>query len=203
MAGPQGEHGPAGPAGVGLPADCQVGDLPMWDGQAWVCSDHAADPDAHHPADATGLDLAPRSVRIGDTVLVAGRLDLGPGVSDELTVANVQTLTGGGNADALHQHAGQAGGGAGGVCYTAWGTSQCGAGFSVMYAGTALQGRDNIVNIGTGIGDTICSAVTPQAVQQLNANWNILPTWVAIRPGGGSNQMLYVNNLLPCAVCCK
>ncbi len=38
--------------------------------------------------------------------LTTGTLDLGPTVGDELTSAAVTTLTGGGNADALHTHAG-------------------------------------------------------------------------------------------------
>lgn len=43
--------------------------------------------------------------------LTTGQLDLGPTAGDELTSAEVKTLTGGGNADALHTHAGLGGGG--------------------------------------------------------------------------------------------
>ena len=43
--------------------------------------------------------------------LTTGVLDLGPGLGDEFTSAHVKTLTGGGNADALHTHAGGGGGG--------------------------------------------------------------------------------------------
>lgn len=43
--------------------------------------------------------------------LTTEKLDLGPTAGDELTSAHVKTLTGGGNADALHTHAGLGGGG--------------------------------------------------------------------------------------------
>ena len=43
--------------------------------------------------------------------LTAASLDLGPTVGDELSSAQVKTLTGGGNADALHTHAGGPSGG--------------------------------------------------------------------------------------------
>ena len=47
----------------------------------------------------------------GGAVLEAGEFDLGAVAGDELTSAHVKTLTGGGNADALHTHAGGPGGG--------------------------------------------------------------------------------------------
>ncbi len=52
-------------------------------------------------------------VDLGGKALKAGSIDLGPGAGDELDSAKVKTLTGGGNADALHTHAGLGGAGAG------------------------------------------------------------------------------------------
>ncbi|MBM4345648.1 MAG: hypothetical protein FJ100_19930, partial [Deltaproteobacteria bacterium] len=51
----------------------------------------------------------------GGAVLQSGKLDLSGAAGDELTSAQVKTLTGGGNADALHTHAGSGGGGGGQV----------------------------------------------------------------------------------------
>ena len=61
----------------------------------------------------------------------------------------LETLTGGGNADALHTHAssggtgGTGGSGGGGSCYTAVGTDGCGTGYAAIYTGlmlTAVEG---------------------------------------------------------------
>ncbi len=52
-------------------------------------------------------------VDLGGKTLKAGAVDFGPGAGDELASAAVKTLTGGGNADALHTHAGSGGGGGG------------------------------------------------------------------------------------------
>lgn len=51
----------------------------------------------------------------GGAVLQNGKLDLSGAAGDELSSAQVKTLTGGGNADALHTHAGAGGGGGGQV----------------------------------------------------------------------------------------
>lgn len=55
--------------------------------------------------------LFDKDVDLAGHTLTAGKLDLGPTVGDELGSAQVKTLTGGGNADALHTHAGGTGGG--------------------------------------------------------------------------------------------
>ncbi|MCB9740183.1 MAG: hypothetical protein H6747_13040 [Deltaproteobacteria bacterium] len=52
-------------------------------------------------------------VDLGGKALKAGSVDFGPGAGDELDSAKVKTLTGGGNADALHTHAGLGSGGGG------------------------------------------------------------------------------------------
>jgi hypothetical protein len=55
----------------------------------------------------TGGDvLAGGSLRVGASRLSDGTLQLGGGAHQTLTAAQLQTLTGGGNADALHTHAG-------------------------------------------------------------------------------------------------
>ncbi|GEM_PF-1815918 len=50
------------------------------------------------------LDLKGKGLKAG--VVTATKVDFGPGAKDELTAAQVKTLVGGGNADALHTHAG-------------------------------------------------------------------------------------------------
>ena len=67
----------------------------------------------------------------------------------------VKTLSGGGQADALHSHAGQSSGGgitvtAASSCYVAWGTKQCGQGFISMYEGKPVMA--NNVNMGYSAG---------------------------------------------------
>ncbi len=58
------------------------------------------------------LDLKGKGLKAG--TVTATKVDFGPGAKDELTAAHVKTLVGGGNADALHTHAGS-GGGSGGA----------------------------------------------------------------------------------------
>lgn len=72
-------------------------------------------------ADISGLAIEPSSVTIQgtSTALTAGSLDLGSDADDVLTAAMVKTLTGGGNADALHTHAGQGGGAGSGLSFPA------------------------------------------------------------------------------------
>ena len=159
---------------------------------------HVADADAHHPADSAGIDLVPASVTIGDTRLEDGALDLGPLADDELTAAMIRTLTGGGDADALHTHAGAGGGG---VCYTAWGTSACGAGFSAMYTGVALTPYMRQYNAAQGaitvgaLGSSVCSAQGPN-----NRSNNGDRGWLT--GGHGYNQDNEISAPLACAVCC-
>jgi hypothetical protein len=49
--------------------------------------------------------LAAIEVKAGFFAARAGKLDLGAETGDEITAAQAKTLTGGGNADALHKHA--------------------------------------------------------------------------------------------------
>ena len=120
--------------------DCVDGEIPRWDDVrgTWLC-DIDVDTrlsDAEVVAVLANKDVHVARLQAGATTsLSAGRLDLGPDANDQLTAAMVRSLAGGGNADALHTHAGL---GAGGVCYTAWGLSTCASGFSVAYAGKTV-----------------------------------------------------------------
>ena len=195
-AGPVGPEGPVGEAGRagrdGLAADlaCAHGTLVEYSNGVWVCSGHAADPNAHHPADGAGVAMRPSSVTIGDTQLVDGSIDLGPEADDALTAQMVQTLVSGGQADQLHTHAAQAGGG-GGVCYTAWGTNECSEGFQRAYSGTAITSAVfESTYIYPVAGQTLCSTQAP--------NYS-----------NGRNRVVFMNGSqrreasLSCAVCCK
>ncbi len=66
---------------------------------------------ATSPVSVDGQHIEPASIALQgtSTALEDGLLDLGPAVDDELTAEMLQTLTGGGNADALHSHAGNGG----------------------------------------------------------------------------------------------
>jgi hypothetical protein len=75
-------------------------------------------------------------VEVGDTLIESGTVDLGPDATDNLTAEIVQTLTGGGEADALHTHSGGHGGGA--ACYEVWGSGDCAEGFTRVTAGSAM-----------------------------------------------------------------
>jgi len=105
--------------------------------RAGALAEHAADADAHHPATSEGIDITPASVEVGGARFAEGVLDFGPDARDELTAAIVRTLTGGGEADALHTHAGGSGS-AGGACYTAWGSGSCAEGWVEVYDGYGL-----------------------------------------------------------------
>ncbi len=63
----------------------------------------------YNAASPTGESLAWNEAsdrfELSDDLSLAGSLDLGAGANDDLTAADVTTLTGGGNADALHTHA--------------------------------------------------------------------------------------------------
>ena len=87
-------------------------------------ADHGADPDAHHSSTSDGIDITPASVTIQgtSTSLTDGSIDLGSSADDALSASMVQTLTGGGSADALHTYASTS---VGGGCYTVLGTATC------------------------------------------------------------------------------
>lgn len=104
-------------------------------------ADHAADPSAHHSVTSDGIDITPGSVAVGGSRFDDGTIDLGPAADDELTATMVQTLTGGGDADALHTHAGHDGGGGG--CFTRWGNSVCPDGWEQAYGGIGLAVEQN------------------------------------------------------------
>lgn len=123
-------------------------------------------------ADVEGLDIEPASVTIygTSTVLEDGELDLGSGAADEITAAMVETLTGGGNADSLHEHTGQ----------------QAGT-TSIEYVGVTATQR--------GCGDGLaqlnadCAAAYPGS--KLCTDQWILNTFPAPVPGVGA-YVLYV-----------
>lgn len=148
---------------------------------------HLADPDAHHPANAAGLDLEPLSVTIGDTRLTDGALELGPEPDDVLTRATVKSL-----------HGASLGGG---TCYTAFGTTGCGAGFSAMYTGVALtpfiHQRFGGFHDSTGVaalGSTLCVANAG-----LNTNQEGTLGWI----NGSHSTPNAFNGSVSCAVCCR
>lgn len=150
---------------------------------------HLADPDAHHPANAAGLDLEPLSVTVGDTRLTDGVLELGPDADDVLTRATVKSL-----------HGASLGGG---TCYTAFGTTGCGAGFSPMYTGVALTpyiydrfGGFHDSGGVAGLGSTLCVAEP-----DLNTYQQGTMGWMAgVNSGAGQNARV---GSVSCAVCCR
>ena len=190
---------------------CQAAQLLGWGADGWSCSDHVSDADAHHSATSDGLDITPHEVRIdgGPTRLVEGALDLGADVDDELTAAIVQTLTGGGNADALHTHAGAAA--TGGACYTAWGLTDCADGFQAVVVGQAmhlaatisgdiflLAGAECLSSsfIPTGTGTSPAAGWYYESLDNPVA-------WMTKHPTENSVKPLTFHQALPCAVCCK
>lgn len=99
---------------------------------------HAADSDAHHSSTSDGIAITPASVTLGDTRIEPGEVDLGPAADDTLTSSIVQTLTGGGEADALHTHAGTGHTGGGIACYQVMGTTTCADGFTLVSQGSMM-----------------------------------------------------------------
>ena len=97
---------------------------------------HAAGPEAHHSATSDGIAITPASVEVGDTRIESGSVDLGPDTADTLTAEIVETLTGGGEADALHTHSGSHGSGA--ACYQVVGTTVCAEGFVSVSQGSLM-----------------------------------------------------------------
>lgn len=170
---------------------------------------HAADADAHHSALSVGLDITPNSVTTGSARLTDGSLDLGPDATDELTAAMVTTLTAGGNADALHTHAGSGGGG--GACYTAYGTTACGDGATRMYEGIVLESTATMEmnNSSWAYGysalglHSYCVATTaiagydPSVLSQVDQRRLFTVTSLT---NEGANL---VDSRLTCAICCR
>ena len=138
----------------------------------------------------SGQPITPSSVGISgtSTSLTGGSLDLGPGTSDELTAAMVTTLTGGGSADALHSHAAQAAGG--GVCYTAWNTTACGAGFTAAYTGYGIVNGKTT----NGAGLYCFAGTRPSGGSSSNYSWSVTVQ---------NNRYLTLTNGVDCAVCCN
>lgn len=156
---------------------------------------HAADADAHHSATSDGLTITPSSVTVGETQIDSGRVDLGPDATDELTDEIVRTLTGGGDADALHGHAASGHGTAG--CYSAWGTTTCAEGFSAATSGIASV----FFWSGGAGGQPFC--IDSTSIEGVNPGW----------PGSGYFGLLPISNTvrsvdlaiddLACVVCCR
>ncbi|MEC8423720.1 MAG: hypothetical protein VX000_08075, partial [Myxococcota bacterium] len=176
-----------------------------------TAADHGADPDAHHSSTSDGIDITPASVTIQgtSTQLTDGSIDLGSSADDALSASMVQTLTGGGSADALHSHAAVSGGGGG--CYVAWGTSTCGTGYTLMYAGysyTAVENSYSTAGSGSyrlvdgAVGQTKCvdAAATLSGSGPTSggsASGRVAPIWAA----GSSLSNGYIHTL-ECAMCC-
>jgi hypothetical protein len=163
---------------------------------------HAADPDAHHPADSAGIAIRPTSVTVGASALTDGALKLGPGANDTLGAAQVATLTGGGNADMLHTHSAQSiTGNVGGSCFTTWNTTSCPRGYASTYRGfaTAMAPWDGS-NYG-GMGSPICAK--DMELNQSNSTTSV--RWVSPNPLSAATQFGHAWNQslkMPCAVCC-
>lgn len=194
------ELGPRIPVGA-VPFAFRAGDSDALQGRAAEefataedLGDHAADRDAHHSSTSHGIAITPSSVTIGDTHLEAGRVDLGPDTTDELTEEIVRTLTGGGDADALHGHVSSGHGAPG--CYSAWGVSTCIDGYTVASSGVASM----FVWSGGAGGQPFC--VDSSAIETINSGW----------PGSGYFGFLTLSNDirsvdlnsadLACVLCC-
>ena len=167
-----------------------------------LLDDHASNPDAHHPANSAGIAIEPSSVTVGDTHLNDGAIDLGPAANDRITAEIAETLTGGGEADALHVHAGGSGT-AGGSCYVGWGETSCGAGFTLMYSGTAtVFSMVNTSQSYGALGSPICLSST-----QIESVSGSVPTWNGPRLASLANIERSVNTVdgasVVCAMCCQ
>ena len=159
---------------------------------------HAGDPDAHHSSTSDGIAITPASVEVGDTRVESGSVDLGPDATDELTAEIVETLTGGGEADALHGHAGMS---AGGGCYVAVGINTCATDFEVAYTG--IYG-DWITHWGSASMAATPSCLADAAVGTVTgaSGWAIeREFWT----GHGANRthVAPTDATVACAVCCR
>jgi hypothetical protein len=157
---------------------------------------HAGDPEGHHPSSSDGLDITP------DTVLVRdGIVDFGPDADDELNAEMVRTLTGGGDADALHSHASS---GVGGGCMNVWGRTDCPDGFTLFFVGDAIQplARERVSgawDLTVGVSDLICvdpTTLPPSRVYRTS------DFHIGLLQAGGPN-IHEGDEALGCAVCCR
>ena len=166
-----------------------------------LVADHAANADAHHPADSAGIDIRPSSVTVGATEILDGEVDLGPDTDDAITAEIARTLTGGGNADALHAHAGDSH--AGGTCYTAFGETSCGEGFTAMYTGLITFPALFAMSYNQATSSSVfCLSST-----SIDTTSTTLPYWntgmlAGVRNGEASVTTVD-DDLAPCAVCCR
>lgn len=185
---------------------CTDGEVARWDGTLgeWTCATDRVLTDAEVVAAIASQIVAPSRVDVGDSRLSDGSLDLGTASDDALSAAMVRTLTGGGDADALHTHAGAAS--SGGACYTAWGTTSCGTGFSVMYSGIGLMGT-LVASTPTWGSNGTSSAVGPMCVNSTTLSAAGGMGGITVNPGLTSlaQNLRYSTSAgdLTCAVCCK
>lgn len=199
-----GELGPRIPVGA-VPFAVQASDATTLQGSSpdafeptGAIADHAADPDAHHSSTSDGIHITPGSVTVGDTVVEDGEVDFGAAADDELTAEMVQTLTGGGDADALHMHpAGH--GSAGGGCYVAWGVQTCGEGYAPMYPGTMMS---DVTAWGSGVSSTpLCVADSAIESTSDTVTW-LTRQLMTSGTGGRAEAPALTTDRLLCAVCC-
>ena len=198
------ELGPRHPIGA-VPFAVQAADANTLQGSGpdafeptGAIADHAANPDAHHSSTSDGIHITPGSVTVGDTVVEDGEVDFGAAADDELTAEMVQTLTGGGDADALHMHPAGHGAGGGG-CYIAWGTQTCGGDYSLMYAGTMLS---SVSLWSSGVASNpLC--VDDTAIESYPSTAGYMTRLMMTNGTGSSGEVpaLTTDRLL-CAMCC-
>ena len=164
---------------------------------AGAIGDHAGDAGAHHSSTSDGIAITPSSVTVGPTVLDDTGVDLGADADDELTAEIVRTLTGGGDADALHAHpSGSAGAGG---CYTSWGATVCGDGYSAMYSGVVLN---DVSVYGSGVAAApLC--VADSAIDSYPSTASYLTRQLMTTGTGSASEVpeLTTDRLL-CAMCC-
>ena len=164
---------------------------------------HATEPSAHHSETSDGLELTPSTVTLGEMIVAEGTLDFGPDADDELTTEIVRTLTGGGDADALHSHA--ASGDGGGGCMTAWGRADCPTDYALFYLGETVQNLAAQQNDSSP--ETISMATSqimcfdPAGLPTSAAYTRSYFTWGLMRVG--SLLMYTGTEAIPCAVCCR
>ncbi len=194
--GPIGLTGAQGAPGAGHDLTCQAGEMLTWANNTWVCSGHASDANAHHSSTSDNLALTPASVQVRGTStrLTDGQIDLGPGADDHLSANMVTTLTGGGDADALHRHAGAGGG----VCYKVVTTNTCAQGYTAVVTGELLF---TAYSMGGGLG-ALDNSYSPGGAAFCAPN---PPQWgpqghpyTGLVNGRRSTQAA-----IPCAICCK
>ena len=165
-----------------------------------LVSGHVANADAHHQADSSGLRIEPDAATVGDIHVEGDTIDFGPDADDALSAEMVSTLVGGGNADALHEHA--AGSSSGGSCYTAWGPTTCIEAYTLVYEGVAVNGwmYDNAGGT-VAQGDTICldAAVIASYVSDISA---VDFRGVAVMRDGQEGVQL-TGDRMTCALCCR